>query len=76
MLKHHDQKKLGEEKVYFSLSLVVCHPEKSCQGLTQWPWMGAAYLFASNGFLSLFSYSTQDHQPRGGMTRINHLLRK
>jgi hypothetical protein len=58
MLKHHDQKQFGEEKGYFCLNLVVHHPEKSWQELTQRLQMSAAYWFASNGLFSLLSYST------------------
>jgi hypothetical protein len=29
-------------------------------------WRGAGYWLASHGLLSLFSYRTQNHQPRGG----------
>ena len=34
----------------------------------QRPWRGAAYWLVPNGLLSLFSYRTQDHQPRSGPT--------
>lgn len=29
VIKHHDQKQLGEERSYFTLQLVVHHPGKS-----------------------------------------------
>jgi hypothetical protein len=34
----------------------------------QRPWRGAAYCLTLYGFLSLFSYRTQDYQPRNGTT--------
>lgn len=38
------------------------------QELMQRPWQGAAYWFVPLGLFSLFSYRTQDHQPRCGPT--------
>jgi hypothetical protein len=35
------------------------------QELVQRPWRDAAYWLAPHGLLSLLSYRTQDHQPRG-----------
>ena len=39
-LKHHEQKQLGEVRVYFNLQLVVYHPGMSGQesGAMQRPW--------------------------------------
>jgi hypothetical protein len=34
----------------------------------QRPWRGATYWLVPHGLLSLLSYRTQDHQPRGGTT--------
>jgi len=36
--------------------------------LMQRPWRRDAFWLASPGLLSLFSYKTQDHQPRDGTT--------
>jgi hypothetical protein len=33
VIQHHDQKQLGEERVYFSLTVVVPHEGKSGQEL-------------------------------------------
>ena len=50
------------------------------QELMQRPWRSAAYWLASPGLLSLLSYRTQGHQPRGGTTHNGlgppHLMRK
>ncbi|EDM09436.1 rCG46326 [Rattus norvegicus] len=34
----------------------------------QRPWRDVSYWLASNGLLSLLSYTTQDYQPRDGIT--------
>jgi hypothetical protein len=34
----------------------------------QRPWWGVGYWIASHGLLRLFSYRTQDYQPRDGTT--------
>jgi hypothetical protein len=38
------------------------------QELMQRPWRDVTYWLASTGLLSLFSYRTQDYQPRDGPT--------
>jgi hypothetical protein len=72
-IKHHGQKKFGEEKVYFDLQLETIIKEvragtqtgqeprctSGCRG------HGGVFL---TGLLNLHSYRTQDHQPRGGTT--------
>ena len=40
------------------------------QQLMQRPWRDVTYCLAPRGLLSLLSYRTQDHQPRGGTTHI------
>ena len=44
----------------------------------QRPWRSAAHWLASHDLFILFSYRTQDHQPRDGTTHngLGHLLRK
>jgi hypothetical protein len=51
------------------------------QELMQRPWRDVPYWLASPGLLSLFSYRTQDYQPRDGPTHkgtssLDHQLRK
>ena len=78
MIKHHNQKELGEERVYlYYISILYSVIEGSQdrntsragtwrQELTQ---RSAAYWLALHGLLSLLSYRTPDHQPRDGPTR-------
>ena len=47
----------------------------------EWPWRDVTDWLALHGLLSLFSYRTQDHQPRDGTTQgilslSHHLLIK
>ena len=79
-MKHHDQKASWEGKGLFGLHFhaAVHLWRKSRQELKQERILeagtdteameGAAYWLASHGLLNLFSYKTQDHQPRDGTT--------
>jgi hypothetical protein len=68
------KKQVGEERLHFHIA--VHHQRKSGEELTlgrkqklmQRPWRDATYWLASPGLLSLFSYRTQDYQPRDGTT--------
>ena len=80
MIKHHDQKQPGEERAplaHMSNSQVIIYG--SGQELKQGrnleagavaaePMAGCCVWLVSPGLLSLPSYRTQDHQPRGGLT--------
>lgn len=61
VMKHDDQRQLGEENIYFSLQL---------SGHTNWKrvrsWRKDAYWLASYGLLSLLSLTTQDRLHRYG----------
>lgn len=64
VIRHYGQKQPEEDTVYLVLYLVVHHPEKSEQE------SGDRSLCSAHGgvllvdWLSLLSYSTQEHQPR------------
>ena len=64
VMKHYDQKQLGEERVYFTHIFIG-------QELTQDrnPEAGAG-AEAMEGLLSLLSYRTQDHHPNANPTHI------
>jgi hypothetical protein len=68
------KKQVGEERVYsaYIFRIAVNHQRKSGlelkQELMQRPWRDVLYWLASPGLLSLFSYRTQDYQPRDGTT--------
>ena len=72
------KKQVGEERVYsaYTFHIPVYHQRKSGlelkqdrkQELMQRPWRDVTYWLASPGLLSLFSYRTQDYQPRDGTT--------
>jgi hypothetical protein len=76
--KHHDQEASWGGKGLFSLHFhdSVHHQRKSGlelkqvrkQELMQRPWRDVTYWLASPGLISLFSYRTQDYQPRDGTT--------
>jgi hypothetical protein len=75
MIKHHEQKQLGKERVYFIWQLVVHHSGKwelelearTCrQELKQTTWRSSIYWLAPYGLFSLLSYTPQDHLLRGG----------
>ena len=78
VMKQDGPKASWEGKGLFGLYFHIAdhHQRKSGQELTQGrnleagaeTWRGAAYWLASHGLLSLFSYTTQDHQPRDGPT--------
>ena len=74
--------KLGR-KGFIELTLPCCSSsvlelkQVRKQELMQRPWRDISYWLASPGLLSLFSYRTQEHQPRDGTTNkesspINH----
>jgi hypothetical protein len=57
-IKHHDQKQLGEESVYFNLCILITalhkgklRQEWGSQELMQRPWRSAAYWLALPAFL-------------------------
>jgi hypothetical protein len=72
------KKQVGEEGVYsaYTFHIAVDHQRKSElelkqvreQELMQRPWRDVLYWLASPDLLSLFSYRTQDYQPRDGPT--------
>ena len=78
--KHHDQKQVGEGRVYSACtstpqSIIGGSQDRNSHRIGTWrqeliqkPWRGAAYWLAPHGLLSLLSYRTQDHQPRDGPT--------
>jgi hypothetical protein len=79
-MKHHDKKQVGEKRLYLaymftSLFIIKGNQDRNShraetqkQELMQRPWRSAAYWLAPHNFLSLFSYRTQEHQPRDGTT--------
>lgn len=79
-MKHHDQKTSWGKKGFIWLTLLYCcsarksgrnsKPDWSLEAGAdaERPWKGAAYWLASLGLLSLFSYWTQDQQPRDATT--------
>ena len=81
-MKHHDQKEGGEERVYLAYtSKPHCSSEKNSSGTVTWmqelmqgPWRAPAYWLALIGLLSMLSYGTQDHQPRGAPTLTHNAL--
>jgi hypothetical protein len=72
------KKQVKKERVYsaYTFHIAVDHPRKSGlelklvrkQELMQKPRTDITYWLASPGLLSLFSYRTQDYQPRDGTT--------
>jgi hypothetical protein len=72
VVENHDQKQIGEERVYLSyasISLLITegNQDRNSSRAETWrqepmqrPWRGAAYWLASPGLLSLLSYRTQD----------------
>jgi hypothetical protein len=70
------KKQVGKERVcsaYTSMLLFITKGSQELkqvreQELMQRPWRDVLYWFASPGLLSLFSYRTQDYQPRDGPT--------
>ena len=81
-----NKKQVGEERVYSVYTSILLVTTKESQDrnlnraefwrqeLMQRPWRGAAYWLASHGLLSMLSYKTQDHQPRGWQhaQRVGH----
>ena len=82
MIKHHEQKQLGEERVYLvstsrSLFIIRNHQDRNSnragtwrQELMQRPWRDTAYWLSHHSLLSLLSYRIQGHLPRNGTTHI------
>jgi hypothetical protein len=80
VIKHHDQKQVGEERVHLAVFSTALSIIKVSQGrdsnragslsqeLMQSPWRSAAYWLTPHGLLSLLSYKTQDYQPKGNTT--------
>jgi hypothetical protein len=76
--KHHDQEASWGGKGLFSLHFhIAVHHQRTSglelkqvrkQELMQRPWRDVPYWLASPGLLSLFSYRTQDYQPKDGTT--------
>lgn len=69
---NHDQKQLGEERDYFTLQFTVSPSINQGsqhraleQELKQRPRRSTAYWLAPRELLSLFSYDSQNHQPKG-----------
>jgi hypothetical protein len=81
MVKHHDLKQVGEERVYLAYTSVLLFiiegsQDRNSSRAGTWrqelmlrPRRGAAYSLAPHGLLSLPSYSTQDHQARDSTTQ-------
>lgn len=70
MIKHHDQSNM-ESEVASSFQLLVHHSGKSGQEHRTGSWRKESCLLACyHHLLSLVSYSTQDHQPRSGSTKV------
>jgi hypothetical protein len=78
VMKHHAQKQLGEERVYFThhsynsptkAVRVETHKGRNLEaGADAEATEGAASWLASHGLLSLLSYRTQGYQPRSDTT--------
>jgi hypothetical protein len=81
------KKQVGEERVYYTSILLFITKEVRTgtqagqkaggYGGMQRLWRDVLYWLASPGLLSLFSYRTQDYQPRDGPTykgpfRLDH----
>lgn len=63
MMKHHGQKQLGEERVYFRLQVIDLGEPR--QELKQRPWRSATNLLVvTHDLPSYLSYTTQDHLSR------------
>ena len=74
MIKRHDQKQLGEERIDLTCSSTSLFITKESQGKNLEAGVdaeiidGATYWLAHNGLLGLLSYKIQDHQCRDGTT--------
>ena len=73
VMRHHDKKQVGVERVYLAYSPTSQVPTEDRTGtwrqeLKQKSWRDVPYWLAPHGLLSLLSYRTQDHQPKGGPT--------
>jgi hypothetical protein len=78
--KHHNQKQVGEERVYSAytstlLFIIEGSQDRNSsrsgtrrQKLIQRHWRGTGYWIAPCSLLSLLSSRTQGHEPRGGTT--------
>ena len=70
VINHHNPKWLGEAYFSWQEHITANHRRKLGQAFRAWKrkapkQRNAAYWLAPLGLLSLISYSTQDHQPRG-----------
>jgi hypothetical protein len=78
MMKHHDKKHIGKEKVYsaYTSTCSLSCPEGSqdsnsrkagtwSQELMQRPWESAAHWFLHHDLFNLHSYRIQNYQLRG-----------
>ena len=75
------KKRVGKERVYSAYTSTLLFitnrfitksglelKQVRKQELMQRPWRDVSYWLASSSFLSLLSYRTQEHQPKGGTT--------
>ena len=69
-MKHHDQKQLGEERVYFILQFIGkgSHSSNSRQPATETEAMEEHCLLACSVLISQLSYTPQDRLSRCGTT--------
>jgi hypothetical protein len=79
VMRHHDKKQVGVERVYLAYSPTSQVPTEDRTGtwrqeLKQKSWRDVPYWLAPHGLLSLLSYSTQDHQPRYSTTHMDWVL--
>lgn len=70
VMKHRDQKQLGEERGFFGLLFHISEGEGSGQELKQEqrqdPWESAVYWLAPHALLRLLSFVSRHHLPRAG----------
>jgi hypothetical protein len=84
VVKHHRQKQLEEDRVYFTHGSILQFIIKSCKGRNShragtwrqelmqrpWGWRGCCLMLAHHGLLSLLSCKTQNYPSRDGTTII------
>ena len=82
-VKHHEQKASRDERLFSAYTFTNIASKKSGQKLKHGrsleagadgrrPWSCAASWLAPHDLLSLLSYRTRDHQPRGGPSPTDH----